>query len=138
MKKLKFIILSLITLLSFNSAGLLAVSTASAIPRSNLVAIDTTDACSGLSQLDSSTSCGSGGSGVNKLLSTVVTIISYIAGVIAIIMIIISGLRYITSSGESSKVGAAKNSLIYALIGIAIVVLAQFLIHFVINSASKA
>jgi len=57
--------------------------------------------------------------------------LSVIVGVAAVIMIILSGLRYITSGGDASKVGAAKSSLIYALIGLVIVALAQVIVHFV-------
>jgi hypothetical protein len=74
--------------------------------------------------------------GITNTVSTIVQILSVIAGIVAVIMVIVSGLRYITSGGDSGKVGAAKNSLIYALVGLAIAVLAQFLVHFVINKAS--
>jgi uncharacterized membrane protein YuzA (DUF378 family) len=77
-------------------------------------------------------------SGITSTISTAVQILSVVAGIAAVIMVIISGFRYITSGGDSGKVGNAKNSLIYALVGIAIVVLAQFLVHFVINNTSNA
>src|SRR3546814_278967 len=51
--------------------------------------------------------------GVTNAISTAVEILSYIVGVAAIIMIIVSGLRYLLSGGDSGKVSAAKNSLIY-------------------------
>jgi hypothetical protein len=78
------------------------------------------------------------GSGVNNILSTVVSILSIVVGVAAIIMIIASGLKYVTSGGDSGKVASAKNTLIYALIGIAVAALAQFLVHFVLAQSSKA
>ena len=50
-----------------------------------------------------------------------------IVGVVAIIMIIVGGFRYITSGGDSSKVGSAKNTIIYAIIGLILVALAQII-----------
>ncbi|MDB5164948.1 MAG: rane protein [Candidatus Saccharibacteria bacterium] len=66
----------------------------------------------------------------------VVTIFSYIVGVISILMIIYGGFRYITSGGDSGNVGNAKNTIIYALIGLIIVALAQAIVHFVLNTTN--
>lgn len=76
--------------------------------------------------------------GVGNIAEGAVKIISYVAGVLAIIMVIVAGFKYIVSGGDSGKVGSAKNTLIYALVGIAIAVFAQFLVHFVINASNKA
>lgn len=77
-----------------------------------------------------------GTTSLNNLLTQAVNIFSAIVGVIAVIMIIVGGLKYITSGGDSSKVGAAKNTLIYAIIGLVIVALAQVIVHFVLQKAS--
>lgn len=71
----------------------------------------------------------------NKFLTTIINIFSAIVGVIAVIMIIVGGLRYITSGGDANKVGAAKQTLIYAIIGLVVVALAQLIVHFVLNQA---
>jgi hypothetical protein len=53
-------------------------------------------------------------------------------------MIIISGIRYMTSGGDSNKVSAAKSALIYALIGIAVAGAAQLLVHFALSEGVNA
>ena len=53
-------------------------------------------------------------------------------------MVIVSGLKYITASGDSSSISSAKNTLIYALVGLAIAALAQIMVHFVLTSAVNA
>ncbi len=75
-------------------------------------------------------------SGITEAAATVVNILSVVVGIAAIIMIIYSGFRYITSAGDTGRVTSAKNTLIYALIGLVIAGLAQFLVHFVLNQAS--
>jgi Type IV secretion system pilin len=75
-------------------------------------------------------------SGVSSLLSTVISILSYVVGALAIVMIILAGSKYITSGGDANKVGNAKNTLIYALIGLAVAVCAQALVHYVLSNAS--
>jgi hypothetical protein len=59
-----------------------------------------------------------------------------IVGVAAVIMIIIGGFRYITSSGDSASVNSAKNTILYAIIGLVIVALAQVIVRFVLNQVS--
>jgi len=77
-------------------------------------------------------------SGVAKVVQTAVQILSWVIGVAAIIVIILAGFKYITSGGDAGKVGNAKNTLIYAMIGLAVAVLAQLLVHFVLFQANKA
>jgi cytochrome bd-type quinol oxidase subunit 2 len=88
---------------------------------------DPTDA--GCPVTDSSTS-------FNTLLKKIINIFSVVVGVIAVIMIIVGGLKYITSGGESSNVSGAKNTIIYAIVGLVIVALAQFIVHFVLANAA--
>lgn len=76
--------------------------------------------------------------GVTGLLGGIVNILSIIIGAVSIIMILVSGFKYITSGGDSGKVGSAKNTLIYALIGIAVAVLAQALVNFAFTTAKNA
>ncbi len=78
------------------------------------------------------------GSGVTNLIGLIVQILGIVVGAVAIIMIIVSGFRYITSGGDSGRVSSAKNTLIYALIGLAIAVLAQLIVHFVLFQANTA
>lgn len=70
------------------------------------------------------------------LAAKIVNIFSVIVGIIAVIMIIYGGFKYITSGGDSGNVSGAKNTLIYAIVGLIIVALAQFIVHFVLNTAN--
>ncbi len=78
------------------------------------------------------------GSGVTNTVSAAVSILSYIVGIAAIIMIVVSAFRFITSGGDSTKVSGAKSALVYALIGVAIAAVAQFLVQFVLVSANNS
>lgn len=73
---------------------------------------------------------------LNGVLAKVINVFSIIVGVIAVIMIIVGGLRYITSGGDSGKVSTAKTTIIYALIGLVVVALAQLIVHYVLSQAS--
>ena len=75
----------------------------------------------------------SSGNKVNSAIATVINIFSWIVGVAAVIMVIIGGFKYITSQGDSSNVNSAKNTILYALIGLVVVALAQVIVKFVLN-----
>ncbi len=70
---------------------------------------------------------------INDIISTIINIFSLIVGVVAVIMIIVGGLRYITSGGDSGNVTGAKNTILYAVIGLIVVALAQFIVRFVLS-----
>lgn len=73
---------------------------------------------------------------LNNLITQVINIFSLIVGVVAVIMIIVGGFRYITSGGDSNNVGAAKNTILYAIVGLIIVALAQIIVKFVLGKAT--
>ena len=73
---------------------------------------------------------------VNQMIRLVINIFSLIVGVISVIMIIIGGLKYITSGGDSGNVSGAKNTILYAVIGLIVVALAQVIVRFVLQKAT--
>ncbi len=60
--------------------------------------------------------------------------ILYIVGIVAVIMLIIGGIKYVVSGGDSKKVTDAKNTVLYAIIGLVIAVFAYAIVNFVISS----
>ena len=100
--------------------------------------------CSGLDAgLDSGASTGcttsatTAGSTIAGIARTVINIFSMIVGIAAVVMIIYGGFRYVTSGGASDKVGNAKNTLVYAIVGLIIVALAQAIVHFVLSQSNN-
>jgi hypothetical protein len=73
---------------------------------------------------------------VNAFIETAINLFSLIVGIIAVVMIIVGGLKYITSGGDSGNVTGAKNTILYAVVGLIIVVLAQVIVRFVINQTN--
>lgn len=59
-------------------------------------------------------------------------------GLIAVIMLILGGLRYITSGGDAKKVTDAKNTILYAIIGLIISVLSYAIVNFVLSTIGAA
>jgi hypothetical protein len=94
--------------------------------------------CAG-ANLDVDSNCQTGITGeeasstINDIIATVINIFSFVVGVVSVIMIIVGGFRYITSGGDSNNVTAAKNTILYAIIGLVIVALAQTVVRFILR-----
>lgn len=73
----------------------------------------------------------------NDLVHSIINVLSAIVGVVAVIMIIVGGLRYITSGGNDTSVSGAKNTILYAVIGLVIVALAQIIVRFVLTKVTQ-
>ena len=76
-----------------------------------------------------------GDEGVFKQITNVVL---YIVGVIAVIMLIIGGIKYVVSGGDAKKVTDAKNTVLYAIIGLIVAFLAFAIVNFVITTLPSA
>jgi heme/copper-type cytochrome/quinol oxidase subunit 2 len=126
-------------LLGLSIIGLLALPLAGAVfyPNSDVQAQATKDAvCQGISATGGNCNAAPAERSVNDLVAAVINIFSWIVGVVAVIFVIFGGFKYITSAGDSNKVSSAKSTIIYALVGLVIVALAQIIVVFVLNQAT--
>lgn len=78
-------------------------------------------------------SCSGGEAAISEVVKTVINILSAIGGIIAVILIIIGGVKYMTSGGDSNSAANARNTIIYAIVGLIIVVFAQVIVRFVLQ-----
>ncbi len=94
-------------------------------------------ACSGLKQLTGGTCSKTSDAGVGGIVKNVINIVSLIVGFVSVLVIMFSGFRFITAGGDQNTVSSARNTLMYAVIGLTIATIAQLIVHIVLNSASK-
>jgi len=73
---------------------------------------------------------------VNTTIKNIINLLTVIIGIVAVVMVLIAGFRYITSGGKQESVASAKNTLLYAVIGLIIVALAQIIVRFVLHNAT--
>lgn len=72
--------------------------------------------------------------GPSGVFTQITNTVLYIVGIISVIMLIYGGLRYVISGGDSKKVTDAKNTILYAIIGLIVSILAFAIVNFVINA----
>ncbi len=87
--------------------------------------------------------CGNNGSvptslfgGDGSIFTLVVNILLFVIGAISVLMLIWGGIRYTTSAGNSASVTAAKNTIMYAIIGLIVAFLAFAIVNWVLGSIS--
>lgn len=138
-QKIKQFVLIGLTGLMMTLPGLL-VPAASGMASADIAGnvCDGSNAASGTSGNSGCKSKNDPTTGLTTLAQQITKWFSIIVGAISIIMIIYGGFRYITSGGDSGKVGNAKNTLIYAIVGLIIVVLAQIIVNFVITQTGSS
>jgi hypothetical protein len=74
---------------------------------------------------------------VQKAISTAINLLSWVVGIAAVMVIIFGGFRYVTSGGDSNKVSSAKNAILFAVVGLIVVAMAQVIVRFTINKSSN-
>lgn len=99
------------------------------------------EACSAVDASDSSGNCDQnkldqGQTSLSTTLTTLLNLLTMIVGIMSVIMLIISGIRFVTAGGDSNHVSSAKNTLIYALVGLVIVAFAQIIVKLVLTRIS--
>ena len=71
--------------------------------------------------------------GKTGIIHSATLLIAVIAGAAAIIVMVVAGIKYITSGGEPDEVGKAKKTIIFAAVGLVVIVAGQAIINFVIS-----
>ncbi|MDO4773869.1 MAG: pilin [Candidatus Saccharibacteria bacterium] len=70
---------------------------------------------------------------VGSLVGTIVNVLLSITAIISVVMIIVGGIRYATSNGDAGSITGAKNTILYAVIGLVVSMFAYALVNFVVK-----
>lgn len=67
-------------------------------------------------------------------IKATVNILLYLLGAVAVVMIVLGGIKYATSNGDSSSITSAKNTILYAVVGLVVAIMAYAIVNFVITA----
>lgn len=139
-KRLKLMALSIgyaLTLTLMGGAYSLVPATASALDCTNPTSQAEREQCGAcLTEPDQTCDPGDAQSTLRDTIRNIINVVSYLVGAIAVLMIIVGGFRYVTSSGNSEALKNARNTIVYALVGLIVVAFAQVIVHFTLSSVS--
>jgi hypothetical protein len=80
--------------------------------------------------------CGNscGNSNIATIFKGVTNALIFLVGAVSVVMIIVGGLRYVISNGDSKQISAAKDTILYAVIGVVVAIAAFAIVNFVTKS----
>lgn len=130
-------------ILSLTMAFALAFGLVALVPASSSANAFNNGVCSGVNTVlnsdgtvSSAEDCSGDANGqLATLVSRIIDLFSIVVGAVSVLMIIYGGFKYITSSGSDDGTKAAKNTILYALVGLVIVLIAQTIVKFVFSKA---
>ena len=137
-KKLKSLILAAVLPLAMATPVLVPAAVSAVDVCGTNIGSGINDGINGAAGTPGTNNCQEGGiggsGGILEIARKAVNLLSIIVGVVAVIMIVFGGFKYITSGGDSNNVSSAKNTLIYDIVGLVIVALAQVIVRFVLSN----
>lgn len=71
---------------------------------------------------------------VLDIITKVINFLAYAAGIMAVFYVIWGGFRYVKSAGSAEKAADGRKMIIYALVGVAVIVLSRYIILFFIKT----
>ena len=72
--------------------------------------------------------------GNGGIFNTIVNVLLFLIGAISVVMLVYGGIQYTLSSGDSGKVNNAKNTILYAIVGLVVALLAYAIVNFVVGN----
>lgn len=97
-------------------------------------AMATSDACKNMvGNAGKSSVCGGGSTDLKTVVRNVINTLLQVVGVGAVVVIVYSGILYVISVGDSAKITRAKNTLMYAVVGLVVAIMSYAIVNFVID-----
>lgn len=124
MKKILISILSVFTL-----AAVVAV----AVPDSAQAAVNVFQNCGANGDTAVCKATGDKLFGPNSIWTNIINTLIFVTGSISVLMIVIGGLRYATSGGDQGSITSAKNTILYAVVGLILSVMGYAIVNFVLS-----
>jgi hypothetical protein len=138
MKRIKLLLSSLMVAFSMLVAPMALVATTYAQTTYNPGGAACSGANGGASNTTQDCTTNANANTLPNIVKNVINIFSWVVGAVSVIMLIWGGFKYITSGGDSGGVTAAKNTILYAIVGLVIVALSQVIVNFVLEKATTA
>ncbi len=130
MKKSLMIVPALLLSLTFAGAAIAPAYAANCDPAGGLTTATSADCSSGKGQNTNGLFDNDG------IIHTIINLMLFIIGILCVVMIIWAGIRYTTSTGDKGRVTAAKDTLVYSIVGLIVAILAYAIMQWVFTSLS--
>lgn len=99
-------------------------------------AISNAPICQGASGPKDPVSTASSLYGPDGIITKIVKLLSQVIGFVAVIMIMFGGLKYVMSQGDPANTKTAKDTILYAVIGLVVAIVGQSIVALVLNKVT--
>lgn len=100
---------------------------------------NTREACEGAGGTFSGGQCNfQGGGTLEGSFRNIINTLIFIVGAVAVLMLIIGAIRFTLSAGDENAVKGARNTMLYAIVGIVVAFLAFAIVNFVLERLAAA
>jgi ABC-type Fe3+ transport system permease subunit len=117
-------------LLTTTLLSLVAVFGLAAVPQVALAQSPADQIQGGVNEVDPE---GGEGPELQDQIRIVVNILLFLLGAVAVVMIVIGGIRFSTANGDQSAVTSARNTILYAVVGLVVAIMAYAIVNFVLD-----
>jgi hypothetical protein len=131
--KIKFSLILVPLLLLFFSSIFLYLQPVKIYAVDNLETVCTQFPDSDVCQQRAADSTGNKVGGSDGILSKIVQFIIYLTGSVSLLMVVFGGAKYVLSQGDANQTKSAKDTILYALIGLFISINAMFVVRYVVS-----
>lgn len=70
--------------------------------------------------------------GPGSIWTNIINTLIFVIGAVAVIMIVIGGFRYVISGGDSGQINSAKNTILYAVVGLVVALMSYGIVNFIL------
>lgn len=103
------------------------------LPATNASAVEVFKQCGSGAASNTAVCKASGSDDLGKMVKIIVNTILVVIGMVAVIMIVVGGVRYTTSNGDSSAIKNAKDTILYACVGLVVAIMSFAIVNFVVS-----
>lgn len=75
-----------------------------------------------------------GATDIDEVIKSVTNLLLFLVGAVSVIMLVLGGFKYVTSNGNADQIKSAKNTIMYAVIGLAVAIIAYAAVDFVVDA----
>ena len=75
-----------------------------------------------------------GATDIDVVIKNVTNVLLFLVGAVSVIMLVLGGFKYVTSNGNADQIKSAKNTIMYAVIGLVVAIIAYAVVGFVVDS----
>lgn len=100
-----------------------------AVPPTTSAASVISNACNGSNK----GFCNNQSASVYTVIKNLINILITIGGIVAVVMIVVGGITYTTSAGDSTQIKRAKDTIVYAIVGLVVAIMAFAIVNWILG-----